>query len=106
LVAADVPATLRLVPGAGHGLPDSEDQYVYDFLNEQLSAPLLAGDLNCDGQVDFGDINPFVLALSAGETAYLQALPRCNWHAGDLNGDGLVEWGDINLFVDLLTGSQ
>jgi hypothetical protein len=28
------------------------------------SEPVLPGDLNCDGAVDFADINPFVALLS------------------------------------------
>lgn len=99
LIAAGVPATLRMVPGAHHGLPDSEDQYVYAFLNTQLSAPLLLGDLNCDGAVDLGDIDPFVLALAGGEMSFLDAYPGGNWYAGDLSGDGLVDFCDISPFV-------
>jgi hypothetical protein len=61
------------------------------------------GDLNCDGVVDFDDINPFVLALS-DPTGYYAAYPLCNWLNGDCNGDGLVDFDDINPFVALLSG--
>jgi hypothetical protein len=63
-----------------------------------------AGDLNCDGAVNFGDINPFVLRLS-NEAAYLAAYPCCPNENGDINADGGVNFGDINPFVALLTGS-
>ncbi len=62
------------------------------------------GDLNCDGLVDFGDINPFVLYLSnfgAWQAAYTDCPPT----NGDINGDGLYpDFGDINPFVALLSG--
>lgn len=60
------------------------------------------GDLNCDNLVDFGDINPFVLALT-DPNGYSQAYPHCELMAGDINGDGKADFGDINPFVALLT---
>lgn len=101
LVAAGVPARLRMVPGAGHGLPPGEDQFVRDFFVAQLSDPPRPGDLNCDGQVTFADIDPFVLALT-GETAYLNKFRACNWYNADVNRDGKVDFDDIDPFVSLL----
>ena len=66
--------------------------------------PVLRGDLNCDGQADFGDINSFVLALS-NPAAYAGAFPCCPAANGDINQDGEVDFGDINPFVALLSGS-
>ena len=60
------------------------------------------GDLNCDGFVDFGDINPFVLALS-NPSVYQQTYPDCNILNGDMNCDGTVDFGDINPFVTCLS---
>ena len=60
------------------------------------------GDLNCDGRVDFGDINPFVLAL-IGQTQYESTFPACRWLNADCNSDELVNFGDINPFVACLT---
>ncbi|MEW6250081.1 MAG: CHRD domain-containing protein [Planctomycetota bacterium] len=60
------------------------------------------GDLNCDGRVDFDDINPFVMALS-DPAGYEQAYPNCLIIAGDINMDGAVNFEDINPFVALLT---
>jgi acetyl esterase/lipase len=102
LVAASVPATLRLVQGAGHGLPATEDAYVRDFFLTHLTAPALPADLNCDGVVNFDDINPFVLAIS-DPAAYAAAYPDCNFMNGDCNSDGLVDFDDINPFVVLLS---
>ncbi|MEW6251068.1 MAG: SBBP repeat-containing protein [Planctomycetota bacterium] len=65
---------------------------------------LLIGDLNCDGIVNFDDINPFVLALS-DPVGYAAAFPNCNINNGDVNGDGAVDFDDINPFVALLAGS-
>ena len=60
------------------------------------------GDLNCDFAIDFGDINPFVLALT-NPAGYAAAFPLCDIGNGDINGDGRVDFGDINPFVRLLT---
>jgi hypothetical protein len=68
-----------------------------------VTPPPRAGDLNCDGVIDFGDINPFVLALTdlgAWQARYA-GCPDAN---GDINGDGSVGFGDINPFIALLTG--
>jgi hypothetical protein len=60
--------------------------------------------LNCDGAIDFGDINPFVLALT-DPSQYQQAYPDCDFMNADINEDGSVDFGDINPFVALLAGS-
>lgn len=60
------------------------------------------GDVNCDGEVDFGDINPFVLILT-NPAAWQIQYPTCDAKTGDINGDGFVDFGDINPFVLLLT---
>jgi hypothetical protein len=75
-----------------NGVPDECEQHV--------------GDLNCDGSVNFGDINPFVLLLS-NEAAYRTTFPNCIRINGDINGDGTYgqsSFRDINPFVALLTG--
>lgn len=56
------------------------------------------GDVNCDGAVDFGDINAFVLALS-NPAAYATQYPDCPLINADLNGDAAVDFRDINPFV-------
>ena len=69
-----------------------------------LRAPCV-GDLNCDGLVDFGDINPFVLYLS-NESAWQATYPTCPAVNGDIDADGTYgQWsfGDINPFVALMT---
>ena len=67
--------------------------------------PGLPGDLDCSASVDFGDINPFVLALSSAPQ-YAQAYPDCDLLNGDLNCDGSVNFGDINRFVACLASGD
>ena len=69
-----------------------------------LVAPTCAllGDLNCDGVVNFDDIDPFVSALGAEPLAWNLAHPRCHWLNADCNGDGVVDFDDIDPFVALL----
>jgi hypothetical protein len=77
---------------------------VDDVRVEGLSCapPFALGDLNCDGAVNLGDINPFVLALS-NPTAYAVEFPDCDRNLADINQDRSVGLGDINGFVALLS---
>jgi len=75
----------------------SGDPCVVVFYAQPPGGP---GDLDCDGDVDFDDINPFVLALGGAE-AYYAHYPTCNWLNADCNGDGHVDFDDINPFVAL-----
>lgn len=69
-----------------------------------VTPPSCAGDLNCDGQVSFGDINAFVLRLS-NPSAYATTFPGCPNGNGDINGSGAVAFDDINPFVALLSNN-
>ncbi len=72
-------------------------------ITDNDSSSFEVGDLNCDGFVDNGDIDAFVLALlDAGQ--YQAAFPDCNIQLGDVNQDGFVDNGDIDAFVQLLLG--
>ena len=73
-----------------------------DIFTNVILAGLL-GDLNCDGVLNFDDINPFVLALS-DPLGYALAYPNCPFENRDINGDGLFNFDDINPFVALLSG--
>ncbi len=66
-------------------------------------APFLVGDVNCDGNVGFADINPFVLALT-NLPAYEAAYPGCPLEHRDINANGTFGFDDLNPFVALLTG--
>lgn len=59
------------------------------------------GDVNCDGVVDFYDIDPFVAAL-AGEWAFAQSNPDCLWLNADCDQNGTVDFFDIDPLVALL----
>jgi hypothetical protein len=91
-------ARRRVVLFGGHDGTYVGDTWVY--------RGLLPGDLNCDGVVTFGDINPFVLYLS-NFTAWQAAYPGCTPQVGDINGDGnYPSFRDINPFVSLLSSGQ
>ena len=64
---------------------------------------IVTGDINCDGSVDFGDINPFVLLITDPQ-AWQTAYPGCLLANGDCNVDGVIGFADINPFIALLTG--
>ncbi len=69
-----------------------------------VSTPAFAiGDLNCDGSVDFFDIDAFVLAVT-DPVAYEAAYPDCDIMLADCNGDGDVDFFDIDAFVELVVG--
>ena len=61
------------------------------------------GDLNCDGVLNGGDIDPFFLALG-DPAAYQAAFPSCNIQLGDMNGDRRVNAADIDPFFAALGG--
>ncbi len=63
----------------------------------------LGGDMNCDGVVDFFDIDPFLLALF-DPAGYQAALPHCDLRYADLDGNESVDFFDINPFLDALFG--
>ncbi len=68
-------------------------------------APALpaAGDMDCDGALDFADINLFVLALT-DPAAYAIDQPGCDVLVADVNDNGSAGFDDINPFVALFTG--
>ncbi len=73
------------------------------YVHAQPTIPPQDGDLNCDGHVNFNDINPFVVAL-VDRSAYESQYAGCRWLNADCNGDGRVDFRDINPFVVLLAG--
>lgn len=65
-----------------------------------LGAPIVLGDVDCDGDVDFFDIDPFVDALN--HPAGVNWPYPCPWQNADCDGDGDVDFYDIDPFVALL----
>ncbi|MEW6199117.1 MAG: WD40 repeat domain-containing protein [Planctomycetota bacterium] len=103
-------ATLASLEGQLEGIkytPDGKSLCVTAFPGSACVAMTpfpsqwVVGDLNCDGLVDFGDINPFVKALT-NPASYRADYATCNILNADCNNDGLVDFGDINPFVRLL----
>lgn len=58
-------------------------------------------DTNCDGAVDFFDIDPFLLALF-DPTGYEAAFPDCALESADCNNDMSVDFFDIDAFLACL----
>ncbi len=56
------------------------------------------GDCDCDGVVDFFDIDPFVLGLSS-PAQYASQFPNCPFRARDVDGSGVQDFFDIDPFV-------
>jgi hypothetical protein len=102
--------------GGSIGQPDASRSYmaggnftlVGGFWSATATAlPVCKGDMNCDGQIDFADINPFVQYLSSF-AAWQATYPGCNAVNGDINGDGeygQTSFGDINPYVALLSSA-
>jgi hypothetical protein len=67
---------------------------------------ICAGDMNCDGVVSPADIDPFVIALTAGQAAYEAQFPDCRYANADCQHDGTVSVADIDLFVQQLVASS
>jgi hypothetical protein len=63
--------------------------------------PFTSGDTNCDGQVNFFDIDPFLMALF-NPSGYAAAYPACSLLTADCNGDANVNFFDIDPFLDCL----
>ncbi len=68
-----------------------------------IYCPPSVGDLNCDGAIDLGDVEPFALAL-VNSSAYAAANPACHISKGDMNDDGQVRGDDIAVWLDVLLG--
>ena len=65
------------------------------ILSVVLTEPVLLGDSNLDGTVNFLDISPFIDILSAN-SFLAQA---------DTNQDGVVDFMDIQSFIEILAGT-
>lgn len=89
LVQAGVPATIRSVAGAGHGVPPTEDIAARTFLARTLGRPLCAGDFNANGVRTVQDVFDFL-------AFYFAADPLA-----DVNHTGQVSVQDI---FDFLSG--
>jgi hypothetical protein len=95
-------------PDTGRGAAPLVDMGAYEFNSTAYLPPgPCPGDLDCDGTVGFGDINPFVQQLS-NFSAWQATYPGCDPRTGDIDNDGIYgqsSFGDINPFVALLSGN-
>jgi hypothetical protein len=81
--------------------PDTDGDCLYGMCDPCPDQAL--GDANCDGAVDFADIQPFILALT--QPALWQARSGCERTCvADMNMDGVVDTGDIDTFTAVLVG--
>ena len=81
---------------------DGDGTAVVDIGADEFTQ-LALGDLNCDGVVNYDDIDAFVLAL-ADVDAYYTLYPNGDHLLADLNGDGAANSLDIDPFIALLGG--
>ncbi|MBK9126507.1 MAG: hypothetical protein IPM13_01740 [Phycisphaerales bacterium] len=68
----------------------------------RVGIPICKGDMDCDGDVDFDDIDAFVEALGGNPFDWPY---NCYWRAADCNDDGSVNFDDIDPFVALIGSS-
>lgn len=104
LVGQPIPTDAVTLTGIFSQFSFSDPQAGYQFLLRGQAditpcQELCAGDMDCDGDIDFDDINPFVEALAG---AAVWPYPDCPWLNGDCDGDGDVDFDDINPFVALI----
>jgi hypothetical protein len=86
---------------------DGGNDWWFAFDNIELrgeEAAFILGDANGDRCFDFGDIQPFSLAL-LDPTQFAADFPDVNPDlALDMNGDGSFDFGDIEAFANALLG--
>jgi hypothetical protein len=90
---------------AGPVMSGGDYELVGGFWPGAVGPQYAPGDMNCDGHVNFDDIDAFVIALT-GQAAYETAYPDCAWLNGDCDDDGAVTFDDIDCFVGLLSGGS
>jgi T5SS/PEP-CTERM-associated repeat protein len=96
-------STIRL-PILAPGLSwDTSELYTTGVLS--VTADVLTGDMDCDGDVDFDDIDEFVLGLNNPEE-YENQVGVPPETKGDTDGDGDMDFDDIDDFVSILTSSN
>ncbi|MCK4343472.1 MAG: right-handed parallel beta-helix repeat-containing protein [Phycisphaerae bacterium] len=97
----DLDGNARLWDGDGDGTP-IVDLGAYEF----GAPPLCFGDSNCDGVINWRDVDFFVAAmndnLAAWEAMFVPGSPTCAFGNNDVNADGTVSWRDIGLLLGLL----
>jgi len=65
--------------------------------------PAVDGDMNCDGLINGGDIQPYVLALLSA-ASYNAQYPHCIRENADIDDNSVVNATDVPLFAALVIG--
>ncbi|MBL8880569.1 MAG: hypothetical protein JNG88_15760 [Phycisphaerales bacterium] len=71
------------------------------FWTDALVEAVQIGDVNCDGDINNFDIDPFVVAI-VDPVGYSIAFPGCDIFRADVNRDGVIDNFDIDAFVRLV----
>ncbi len=69
------------------------------IVHECLPPVICLGDSDCDGDVDFFDIDPFVAKLGCPGIDPVGCAAPCPWQNSDCDQDGDVDFFDIDPFV-------
>ncbi len=96
-------------PAAGTPMTGGDFTVTGGFWNEEIiTPPVCHGDSNCDGQINWRDIDFFVAAQNDNVSAWTAlheqvygAPPSCPFANNDVDGSGSVSWRDIDPFVAL-----
>jgi T5SS/PEP-CTERM-associated repeat protein len=75
--------------------------YTANSVRLDITGATAAGDLNCDGAFDVGDVQPFALALT-NPAAYQAAFPSCDISRADIDGNGSPNGHDVADFTAAL----
>ncbi len=90
-----------LYVGGNFAMVGAERTPCVGFARWACAPAICAGDVNCDGVVNFDDFDLFVEALGyAGGAGW--PYPDCPWLSADADGDGDVDFDDIDPFVALI----
>ncbi len=94
-VASPNGPTLRAVDLYANEPPNGISGMYWDDISLEPELPCDPCDMNCDGEVNAFDIEPFLdLLFGPG--------PPCNTCTGDVNGDGVIDAFDIEPFLECL----
>ncbi len=89
------------------GATGFDEEYGHGRINAyralHAASPYAPGDLNCDGVVNFFDIDAFLTALF-DIAAYPSTYAGCDVSRGDFDGDANINFFDIDPFVVALFG--
>lgn len=76
-----------------------------EVIRQENAPPPFVGDMDFNRQIDFDDINPFVLGLNDAERYESDFGVPAAFH-GDVDGNGVFDFDDIAGFVALLGGGS